>query len=325
MGRALSEIERQIISAAQLQADLPITELAKQVKMKSHTVRYALERLLREKIISPYPFINYVPLGFHEHDLYCSLKFRDQEDRSKFISYLKQSRSVSWLIELGGDYQYGIGVIARDIYEVQSVIDGIASRFGPIFMEKTFATCLRWSVFRRKYLTSKVAKINELKVGPSSEAVKVDEQDLAILAAMSKFPEYSSKELAKLVNLPPTTFGYRVGVLRNKGIYLGLAYGLEPTRFGMQVFRLQIALSNPGHDQVRRLYEVAKASPWVMSFVEFYGGWDIAMRVEVPQPSEAFALGEHLVDSFGDSIRSLRLLPVFHEQKLQPFPWFNNK
>lgn len=320
MRRELSTKEKELISSIQLQAEASIEIVAKELRLKHHTVRYLIQKLISDKILVPYPFINFVPLGYNEYDLFCSMRFDNENKRTEFLEYLRKSPQISWLIEIGGEYQYGIGITANNIYSVHNEIAKISSKFGAIFNIKSLSTCLRWSVFRRKYLSSKPTRVNELKVGPSNSKESIDQIDAAILNGLSRFPELSFSQIARKINIPETTFSYRIKILREKKIFLGRVYGVECYRINMQVFRINISLSDVSPKAINSLYQFSANSPWIMSFVEFSGGWDISLRIEVHEASEAFKLAQQLNDKFSRIIANLVVYPVFHEHKIEPFP-----
>ncbi len=322
MTRILSEKEKQVISAVQLQADAPIAKVAADLKIKHHTLRYILERLKSEKILIPYPFINYVPLGFNEYDLYCSLSFAKDTQRTAFIEYIKQSPHISWLIGIGGDYQFGIGFLAEDQYSVSNLIETISAKFGAIFTTKNFANCIRWWVFRRKYLSAKPARVNELWVGPTEQKYHADDTDKLILTGLSNHPALSMAQLARKIGVPETTLSFRLKGLRAGQVLQGFAYSVDSARFNMRVYRIHISLSDLSQRTIANLFNFASRCPWITSFSQYAGAWDINMRVEVVEADEVFRLAQSLNDSFRGIISSLKVFPLFEEIKLSPFPGF---
>jgi len=135
----ISETEREIICAAHLDADQTVGDMARRTGYKEHTVRYAIEKLKRERILIPHPFINLSPLGYHQYTIFFSVTSESRLNIDALMRLMVNSQRVSWVGRLGGEYQYGISVCARSPGEVSEFLDETSNTFGPVFYDKTIA------------------------------------------------------------------------------------------------------------------------------------------------------------------------------------------
>ncbi len=316
----LNQKERDILSCLQLGAARPLPEIAKESGYKVHTVRYVLGTLLDRGIIRPYTLLNTYPLGLIDFSIFCSATFKRPSEREKFVRFVVKCPEVSWVNEVGGEHQYGISICAKRPEAVELFLHKVGQAVGDILIEKKIATCLRWTIFRRKYLSSLATKITQLSVGFQGKNEEIDTFDQKLLVSLCEQPLATHRELAQRVGLSISTIEYRLAALRRKHILVGPVYSIEAEKFGFIPFRFHIALRGIHPSHRTRLFEFCKKNLYVTSFVECLGEWDLSLRVEVPTTLDAIALQRDLYDLFPESVSYVQVLPVITEHKFSGLP-----
>jgi DNA-binding Lrp family transcriptional regulator len=316
----LSQKERDVASCLQLGADRPLAEIAKESGYKVHTVRYVLNSLLERGILRPYTLIDFYPLGLIDFIIFCSATFKRESEREKFIRFLVKCPEVSWISEVGGEHQYGISICARRPEEVELFLHSVGRNIGDVLIEKKIATCLRWTLFRRKYLSSVASKITQLSVGYQGQREDIDQTDQQILAYLCENPLSTQRDLAQHIGTSSSTIEYRMKALRRKHILVGTVYSIEAEKFGFIPFRFHISLRGIHPNHRTALFDFCKKNLYVTSFVECMGEWDLSLRVEVPSSLAAIALQRQFYDSFPAAIAHVQVLPVVTEHKFSGFP-----
>ena len=170
----LSDKEKAIIFATQFSANLPVPEIAKMLNARDHTVHYCLRSLTERGIIRRTVFVDMCLLGFTEHAVYFSLAAAGQKIKEQLMKTLAESKRVIWLAELGGNFQYALTVCAKNIKEVSTFLDSLTRKFGDIFFEKSTATIVTFSLFKKKYLCPDLGTSSVLSIGSTGRVVSLD-------------------------------------------------------------------------------------------------------------------------------------------------------
>lgn len=315
----LSPKDAAILAAAQLKADAPVPVLAKATGYREHTVRRCLEQLKEREIISMYPFVNIYPLGLEEYAVFFSMPAAKRE-RHAVLQSLNKSDRVSWVLQVGGDFQYGAAICCRSATEVSAFFDTLCSKFGDVFYEKSVAARICWVLFTRKYLSTKPAKTRPLYCGDIGRQVSLDETDHCILAGLSSHRYSSFRELGQQLNLPSTTVHYRIKRLKEQKVLSGFAYGVDAAKIGMQPYRLLISMRQVSLKTKEKMFAFCEQQRNVVALIHCIGSWDYEVKVEVALPAELTGLIDELHDHFGTSLHSIKVLSVLETQKLEFYP-----
>ena len=116
----LTPREKLIMQTAILQANVPVSELAKQLGMRAHTVRRGIEALYDRKIfLGKRPYINSFALGLTEYLFFVSLTGRPQDVREEFVQTLVNHERVGFVAEAPPAEERSEWAVAEDIQPIQ--------------------------------------------------------------------------------------------------------------------------------------------------------------------------------------------------------------
>lgn len=316
----LSEKERAILLCGQLQARASTRSIAKQTGYREHTVRYAFEKLDREGVVHRYPFINIFPLGYEEYGLFLSFVGSPKE-RARFLGAITKNRQVSWLLELGGDYNFGLAICARRAAEVTAFLQNLSEMFGTAIVGKSVSVRTSWTLYPRQYLSPRKFRAKPLSCGDTGEAGELDEVDRRMLTGLAKYPAASLRDIAMAMKVPLTTAQNRVKKLSTQKIIVGHAYEVNPQQIGAQGFRLLI-YTKAMHGKFRAEFRAhCEADPNIFAVIECVGSWDFELKVEVERAEELHQLTGKLYESFPRDLREIKVLTVFDTPKLSFYPF----
>lgn len=316
----LSAADKEILFHAQLRADASAAEIGRHSGHREHTVRYTLDRMKENGVAVPFPFINVYPLGFEQYGIFFSLAAPTSR-REQVLKTLMTSERVAWILELGGDYQYGVAVYARRSSEVAAFLEELSERFGQIFYEKSIATRVSWELFPRRYLTKKRVGRATMRCGDTGTQVAIQELDHRILQGLTIHRFSSYRELARLLEIPHTTLSYRLRTLAEKGVIAGMALGLDVTKLGMQPYRLLLYVTKLGTGIRRELRRYCAEQQNVFALIECLGSWDFELKVEVDSPADLISVTNSLYDRFGNDLHTIKVLSVLRTRKLAFYPF----
>jgi len=319
----LSDREKRILGLIELAAEEPLEIVRKKTGYREHTIRYATKRLHEQKIIgAKRPFINLNMLGFLYYTFYFSVASEDQGKKDALLNKLQGSSSVMLIMELGGDYQYGVSLCAKHINEVTAFLNRISLKIGNIFFEKSVSVRLSYTEFGRKYLGS--GRSSDMPRPLSIHAVQkyqtLDAIDEKILFGMAHLDYRSLKDLSRKLSIPSTTLDRRKRKFEKDGVIAGYHHRVDAAKFHMQVFKLLVYVKGINPHLNKKLFSFSKEHQSVVYFIECVGSWDFEVGVEVRNAKEITRVTQELYDHFQSDIRSIKIIPVFGFLKYLSYP-----
>lgn len=317
----LSPRDREVILKAQLRASEPLSRLKKGLNYKEHTVRYSIQRCLETNIIAPRVFVNLNRLGFNQYEVFFTLSSDKKQSRSGLIKSLVASDYISWFGQLGGDFQYGLNMVARNIGEVVSFFADLSEQFGTVFMEKAFAERISLQYFGSKFLSSRTRPAGMLSYAATTDKVEIDDTDRRILSAVTKMGERSSRRLARELSLPQTTVDYRLRKLEEKGVIVGYYYHLQAQELGLQSFLLLVGMKSISVKAISEFNAFCARHPNVLLLIHSLGSWDFEVWIDTETAVQATAIVEQLYDAFGHELSWIKILPAFQVLKVAEYPF----
>lgn len=316
----LNDIEREVIACGMLNARMPTNELARCIGRREHAVRYAINRLHREKILKPYALINVYAWGWTNYAIYFSRTVEAPGDREAFLKYLFASHYVTWLGELSGDFNTGIVVSARRLAELDQFLCALAARFGQAGSRQEVVLHVKNSSFRLKYLADVPAPVDVLAYGGEAEVVELDDLDMRILRGLGHPELWEHADLARFLGMPLTTLRYRLGRLEDRKVIAGYGWGIPAPRFGMHNYKLLISERRPGESFQEEFFKFCQAHPNIIYHIRCVGPWSFEIGVQSDDPVLVPQISAEMSGRFGSAIGDIRILTELNCHKYIPFP-----
>lgn len=316
----LSDKERSVLAAYELRANAPVHVIRKETGLRDHTIRYALNSLLDRKVITPVPLVNMHALGHMVFNIFFSIGAEKKSEKEALLRALQQEKDVTWVGEFGGEFQYGLAVCSPSMRTVVELLDGLSKRFKRLFFEKSISSQLGTTCYYRKYLAPKRFKVEPLSTGFLKESVEIDALDDRILVALVSYPHFSRRQLSQQMKIPLSTLELRIKKLEEKGVICGYMYAPDPTKMGMQAYKLLVYAKGIDRELSREIKRFAEAHPDIVYVIECLGNWDYEIGVEAARTEEVSDIIQEIYERFGNSVNSVKLLSKFRDLKIRWYP-----
>ena len=115
---------------------IPVTLLAKKLKVSREVATYRLNRLNKERIILDFVTeINIEKLGFVGAAVFVNVKSTRQKE---FKQFLAETPFVSWVAELSGIWSFGLSIIGKTNEELDDNFLQIYNKFKDAIIDHRF-------------------------------------------------------------------------------------------------------------------------------------------------------------------------------------------
>ena len=317
----LSPRDRSVLHHAQLQADQPVSVLRQSMPFQEHSIRYALQQARRNEVIRSRCFMDLCRLGYSQFEIFFSLSGSLGENGPEFIEALRASDRVSFFGELGGDYQYGVNICAKNLREVSDFFDQLSERYGEIFLEKAIAARMALFFFGNKYLANEPRKVEFLHYRVRKETVEIDEIDQSILYALSNTDFPSRRQLARELEMPLSTLEYRIKRLEERKVIVGYYNHFDPSKIGMQSYLLLVCVKGISRALKDSFFEFCKSHPNIVVLIHCLGNWDFEIVVDVADSNGIIAVTHQVREELGVALHFVKVLPFFSYLKVAEYPF----
>ncbi len=137
---------------------------------------------------------------------------------------------------------------------------------------------------------------------------KIDKVDKKILSSIEIDAHTPISELARKIRTSRTVAEYRLKQLEKKGIIRGYYCLLDPSKFGLTVWKLWISLSSTSPDERKQFFSYIKKNHRIWWYAECAGIYDMVICVLAKTPHEFNSFFNLLQDKYGKIITDSAIL-----------------
>jgi len=215
--------DKKIIFYLSQNSRMPLTELAKKLRISVQRCKYKVDRLQKE-ILEPAAFMTFPLLDINSYIL-----FTPQLDQ-EIIDKLIKDESIYFLMQSIGKYQYVINVVTEDIsgfcnkylstyhIEVHPIINTYADDYNPFKLDITPKPLL------------------------PNKRIPLDKKDYKILAHIGEKPTDSLIEIQQALKIDRQTIKQRIKKFEEANIIQKFRYGINIFKLGHIAYILKISV-----------------------------------------------------------------------------------
>jgi Lrp/AsnC family transcriptional regulator for asnA, asnC and gidA len=317
--KKLSEFEAAVINAVELNAEISLKEVALDLGKSVSTTRACLARLEENKLLQFYPLVNVFRLGYSIFTFYFN-PVRAHED--SVIATLRASDTISWLARYDSDaFRYCASFVCKTPLEFQRGLEDLGREHGTSFHSSSTLIQTSLTMFKSNYLGSSQISDAYVTVAAQGSVVQVDDIDRVILSGILKNTYSSIRELARQVELPPSTVSERVNALKENGAIERFIYIANISAWGMAVYAVALKACTLHPDLRRELFDFCQRDPRITVFVECFGAWDFELNIDSSSRDEVDAIVDALAKRFGKLLKVVGTLKREEQIKLAGYPF----
>lgn len=257
---------------------IPITQLARKLKVSREVATYRLNRLKKEKVILDFVTeINIKRLGFIGAAVFVNVKATRQKE---FKQSLTETPFVSWVAELSGVWSFGLSVIGKTNEDLDEKFLIIYNKFKDALIDHRFTLHRGSLFFYEKYFGALPKLITEKKY----KDYKVDKKDKIILQELAKNSRIDSVALSQKVSLTAPAITQRIRQLEASGHIEKHSIFVDVSKLGL--FQYSIFIINKNIDEKQKLLNYLTQHKSVSFLAEYVGDPFIEFGLFVKDPYE---------------------------------------
>jgi len=314
------EKEKRILAQIQIQADRPLSDIASATGYREHTIRNCLKQLREAGIIRKCFCINPYRLGYFFQIFYFSILPDSRKHRPALIDFLVGSPHTSYVVEVGGEYQFKVAICAKDLTDIAAFIQRLSEEFGNILHQKCFSTSLSVNDFPMKFLDPAAELSGSLAIGITEQKTECDDIDHRILQLLSRIGAMTFSELARKLEIPISTLEYRMRRLKQEQVIVGARYIIDLPALGMESFVHLVYVKGMSSEFRDQLFSYCREHRLVYYFMELIGSWEYEIGSAAANSQEVIAFGQELHDRFGPDLVKVLSLPLLRHHKVSNYP-----
>jgi len=318
----LTETNLKILRFIQLQARTSARTVSKTCGIKEHAVLYAFRKLRERGLLASRPLINFSRLGYTEYDLYLRLSGSAKRSRAQLVRWAASVGNVQVLAEVGGDFQYEVTLVARNVSELVEIVAELSERLGKVSLEKSMAIRTSNWLFGTKSLATLRRPLPIIGYDCSNDTERLSASDCRMLASLEWLEEFNVSRLARQLGEPPSTIEYRLRRLEEKGVIAGYFHDYSPLHesVGFPGFTLLIRLKGSPAGFAAEFFEFCQKHPFIDVLNGAIGSWDYKLMARVPSYDGVLRLVDEIHERFDDRIGDIRTVPILKVHRVCVFP-----
>jgi len=326
--RPLSELkldikDKKILAVLEMDARLPINQIAKKVGLSKATVAERIRRIeasgLVDRFLVP---LNYAALGHTTFRMYVKFENAPPRFENEVAKFLYTQGSVRWFTFVQGEWDLVFRIMASSVADFQQAESLFSEKFGMYVKSRAFAIGLAQAIHRCTFLTGNEGSYLEgirqhSKVSPRLS--KLDYQILFWLYENSRMPTF---EIAKKVGQSPDVVAYHIKKLEKSHIFHAYSVRFNRNKLGYIQTKVIVWLQRATPEKTAELLDFCDSHPNVSFFGEILGPWDVEIDMDFMDTNEIYKVLREFRSKFPELIREMTVLTKIREFEGNPLATF---
>lgn len=318
--KPLSAASRKVLACMEMQARSSFAAIAAETSLSEQLVKYHF-RQARDCgfLASVNPIFDPSAIGYSLYLIYLSVLNVSAEEEDAWLGYCKKIPGVMVVSKGFGRWNALIAAWARTPANLDRIIEELAQPISGRIAEFQITTRLYSHYSSTQILSGGFDVLKHSRREPG-EAVRLDQQDLEIIAALSRNARASASEISRKVKLSASSVQARIKRLEVLGVILGYRAIYRYDLLGYSQSRILLRLAEPVDETCSKIANAAFASGLVTMASRHLGFADLDLRCFSLTMKDLAALTAQLRNAFRKDIIRLGVVPLLEWSYANHFP-----
>ena len=310
----LDKADRKILSAIELYARIPISELARKTRTSRTVAEYRLKQLEKRGIIRGYYcLLDPSKFGLTVWKLWVSLRPTSSEERKQFFSYVQMHPQVWWYAECAGIYDAVICVLAKTPHEFNTFFNMLQDRYGKMITDSAVLINVSFEYHTRGFLLDVPSKLIESAFQERPSIKMLANDSLEILGLLSLNSRSGYAELSKKTKKNAKTIKKMIQELKKSGVIVYFRPSIDITKIGYENYKVLLYLHNPRGGIIPSVVHWCREQKNITAIIFCVGPWQLELEVEIDSFKNLCTMLTKLKDKFPDIIKNYEVLLITKE------------
>jgi Lrp/AsnC family transcriptional regulator, leucine-responsive regulatory protein len=314
-------IDRKIICELDANSRIPISQLAKKLRIGRNVAAYRIKNLEQNSVIRKYiSTVNLGKLGYRTYRIYLKIQ-QNKISEKRFVKSLIENRSVIYCIKLEGYYDYSISIAVKNVRELDEFIMDLKSEFKDLVKEYLLSIVVYTKIFKaNNLLLNSNPDIKMEKYSGEDTKINIDEKDKKILKIITQASNMSLIDIAKKSKLSVDVVNYRLKQL-NKNLISSNRVIIDLNKLGYYTYGILLQLRNNTNKDISELVSWCAKKRNILFCSKRVGNYDFSLSVAITDINDFNNFINDLREQFGSIINSYTTLINSRVLKLNYFPF----
>ena len=313
-----TELDKKILFELDKDGRASFSEIARIIGSTPQVVKYHYEQLLEKGIIKHFwAFTDYDKMDYSFFWGYW-LKFAGltKEKEDEMYQFFNNHQFIPIIQRADGYADVLIGIISRDIFHHNEVLQDIFSRYGQFIIASDIFVGLGFIKFPRTYL---IGKKNEFQKyadsGGTSEKIKLTEIDRKIVSLLLVDGRMEFTKLARTLGVSVGLVHKRFQKLEKSGIITKITFTIDYQKLGILFYRVCFKIVQFDQTRIDDLYKFCCEHPNIINYVKGMGSWELLLDIEIENRKDLRDLIREMKNKFKDIIRQVEINEIYQMDK----------
>ncbi len=312
----IDKLDYKILFELDRDSRLPITDLAKKVRLSKDSVIYRIKRMETQGIILTYEtYANSGKLGYINARINLRLQNTTLAIENEINKYILNQKFVTFFASVEGDIDLIIFVMVKSVNELNLFYNDLVSRYGNYINNKELGVYSKVIHFSRNYLVNEKSR-SSFSFVSSDDKIDLDKLDYDLLQILSKNARTSIVDISKRLSISVKTASNRIKKLKEKQIITGSTISLDLDKLGVLYYKVCIDLKELNNDMTKKLDSFFASHPNVVYRDYVVCGHDCEVEIEVFKASELRTFINDVKDKFSNVIKDYSILHYYKLHRL---------
>jgi len=309
--------DKHLLYELDLNSSQSYTKLGKKIRLSPQAIEQRIKKLKRKGIIKYFlTLIAYQKLGYTFYSIYTTFHNTTPEKETEIINKLKKNPNIIVIWKCEGKYDLFIGPLAKDVFELNQILNNITNQFGDYFGNYDIVTHIGAKHYDRSYLFNKKRKIiPNIITGGEEEQVKVDDIDKKILNYLIHNPRATFVGMTDKLGLSLDVIRYRYNKLQKNKVILGFSIIIDHEKIGNSHFRILFKLKNISEKILKEIYDFIGSLPNIKIATKCFGNYEFTLDIEVDNNKKLREIISKIRNRFSNIIYHYDILRIYSIEK----------
>ena len=293
---------------------IPISKIARKVKVPKETVKYRIEQLIKQGVIKNYHTIaDYSKFGFIFYEVFVKLQGIPLNYEEDCFNKLCKYHYLAWLVSTSGRFSFISCFLVKTPMQFYESYSFIRELFKDYIKEISINVAVEGQQFEYPFFKQFKGLPIKTKSTLGKEILhKLNDIDYELLKILSENCRTPMKNIAQKLKITEKTAKSKIKSLEKKGYITQYVTNFHPGRVGFFYYIMLIRLSCID----KKIEEYIKSLPEIFYFVKGAGFFDLKVEFYVNSEDRIHEIEDELYQRFGNIISNMDVLHIKKEYRL---------